>query len=68
MNDSNGTSRSNPRPTLRLKVAPRKSEGPTRTPPAAQPMSKSAGKPGARWSDEYTQRMQVEMDALASRS
>jgi hypothetical protein len=32
-----------------------------------RPQSKANQKPGAEWSDEYKQRMQADMDALASR-
>jgi hypothetical protein len=59
-----------PRPTLKLKVAPRVN---ARTPPVpiARPTPKSTAavkqKPGARWSDEYKERMQADMDKLASR-
>ena len=64
MNDS---ASSTPRPTLRLKVAPRKTSVDAKAQPPARPLNKAAGKNGARWSDEYTSRMQAEMNALASR-
>ena len=55
-----------PRPTLKLKVAPRvaSSKSPS-TPKSAAPPQKT--KPGAQWSDEYKERMQADMDALSSR-
>ena len=60
------TDSSTPRTTLKLKVAPRKPL--TETKVAAQaprPPSKANQKPGAHWSDEYKERMQKDMDALA---
>jgi hypothetical protein len=58
-----------PRPTLKLKVAPRATAG--KTTPTAAPTPKSITpakqKPGAHWSDEYKERMQADMDALSSR-
>jgi hypothetical protein len=53
--------------TLKLKTAPRKPAEPTSNQPIARPQSKASQKPGAQWSDEYKQRMQADMDALASR-
>jgi len=35
-------------------------------PPAAERKPVDKLKPGARWSDEYKDRMQADMDALAS--
>jgi len=62
MSNPNPTS---PRPTLKLKVAPRvPASKSTSTPPSASPQKT---KPGAQWSDEYKQRMQADMDALSSR-
>ena len=55
------------RPTLRLKVAPRKDPQAIKAPAPAKAPSKANQKPGARWSDEYTQRMQADMNALTSR-
>ncbi len=56
------------RMTLKLKAGARK------TPPESEPpreqrpqQAKSKSKPGAHWSDEYKERMQADMDALASR-
>ena len=54
-----------PRPTLKLKVAPRKPPLETKTTQTPKPSSKASQKPGARWSDEYTQAMQRDMDRLA---
>jgi hypothetical protein len=55
------------RGTLKLKVGARKSPDPVKTSPAPRPQSKAAQKPGATWSDEYKERMQADMDALATR-
>jgi hypothetical protein len=52
--------------TLKLKTGPRKPAEPTSNQPIARPQSKASQKPGAQWSDEYKQRMQADMDALAS--
>jgi hypothetical protein len=67
---NNPHSPSNPtssRATLTLKVGARKSPRETKTPPPPQPKSNSKLKPGAHWSDEFKERMQADMDALASR-
>ncbi len=62
MSNPNPTS---PRPTLKLKVAPRVGAGKKpETPKSTSPVKL---KPGAQWSDEYKQRMQADMDALSSR-
>jgi hypothetical protein len=63
MNDSNSSSPSSPRPTLKLKVGARKPPEQIKSQPAPQ-QSKVNQKPGAQWSDEYKQRMQADMDAL----
>jgi hypothetical protein len=63
-------SNSDPTPsrfTLKLKTGPRKPAEPSSIPPVPRPQSKANQKPGAEWSDEYKQRMQADMDALASR-
>jgi hypothetical protein len=68
MNNSNSTS--TPRVTLKLKAGVRKSPREAKTPavPAVpHPQSKASLKPGAHWSDEYKERMQADMDLLASR-
>jgi hypothetical protein len=65
MNQSNSASPS--RLTLKLKSGPRKPADPSRNQPPPRPQSKANQKPGAEWSDEYKQRMQADMDALASR-
>jgi hypothetical protein len=65
MNQSN--SDSTPRVTLKLKTGPRKTAEPRSNQPVPRPQSKASQKPGAEWSDEYKQRMQADMDALASR-
>jgi hypothetical protein len=62
MSNPNPTS---PRPTLKLKVAPRVGAG--KSPETPKPTSPGKLKPGAQWSDEYKQRMQADMDALSSR-
>jgi hypothetical protein len=64
MNESNSAS---PRLTLKLKTGPRKPADPSSNQPMPRPQSKANQKPGAEWSDEYKQRMQADMDALASR-
>jgi len=65
MHQSN-PSNSSLRPTLKLKIAARKSPREAKTPPP-RPQSKLSQKPGAAWSDELNQRMQADMDALMSR-
>jgi hypothetical protein len=55
------------RPTLKLKVGVRRSADAGKTTPIPQAGKKAKLKPGARWSDEYTQRMQADMDALRAR-
>jgi len=61
MNNSDSVSDiQEPRPTLKLKVAPRKplvevKQTPT---PTAKSQSKASQKPGARWSDDYKRMMQ----------
>jgi hypothetical protein len=65
MNDS--TSSISPRPTLKLKVAPRKSRNDHAVATAPPPQSNPKVKPGAHWSDEYKSRMQADMDALMRR-
>jgi len=54
-----------PRPTLKLKVAPRKPPIETKPSPTPNSQSKASQKPGARWSDDYTRAMQQDMDRLA---
>jgi hypothetical protein len=66
MNNSDSASDTHtPRPTLKLKVAPRKP--PIDTKPTSTPKSpsKASQKPGARWSDDYTRAMQQDMNRLA---
>jgi hypothetical protein len=76
MNDSNSSSGSTtPRPTLKLKVAPRKaapeptakSADDLNIPPAPRAQGNPKTKSGAHWSDEYKSRMQADMDALVRR-
>jgi hypothetical protein len=68
MNNSNSSQDpKSPRVTLKLKAGVRKSPRETKTPPDPQPHSKANLKPGAHWSDEYKERMQADMDLLASR-
>ena len=64
MSNPNPTS---PRPTLKLKIGARRSPRETRTAPVPQSSNANKSKPGAHWSDEYKQRMQADMDALAPR-
>jgi len=63
-NSSSGTPGA--RVTLKLKAGARKAPE-TNPQPVARPPSKPAVNPNARWSDEYKQRMQADMDALANR-
>jgi hypothetical protein len=65
MNQSNSDPPS--RLTLKLKTGPRKPADPSSNQPIPRPQSKANQKPGAEWSDEYKQRMQADMDALARR-
>jgi hypothetical protein len=58
------------RPTLKLKAGARKPAVPAaanKAPAPAQQDKKAKLKPGAHWSDEYKDRMQADMDALAGR-
>jgi hypothetical protein len=65
MNNSNSPSNpSSTRVTLKLKVGARKPTREAKTPSPPKPHSNSP-KPGAHWSDEYKERMQADMDALA---
>jgi hypothetical protein len=68
MDNSNPTSS---RPTLKLKSGARRPTEPKKvvTPQQDKPQQDKKGKlkPGAHWSDEYKERMQADMDALASR-
>ena len=56
-----------PRPILKLKIGARRSPREAKTGPITQSINPNKSKPGALWSDEYKQRMQTDMDALASR-
>jgi hypothetical protein len=68
MNNSNSSSNpTSARATLKLKLGARKSPRESKTPPPEQPHTKANLKPGARWSDEYKERMQADMDALTTR-
>jgi hypothetical protein len=53
-----------PRVLLGLKVGAKSLARKDRTPAVVQLRNKAEFKPGARWSDEYMQRMQADMDAL----
>jgi hypothetical protein len=65
MNNSDEVSdTTTPRPTLKLKVAPRKPPVEAKPAPIAKQESKASQKPGARWSDDYTRAMQQDMDRL----
>jgi len=69
MSDSNQPpGPTSPRATLKLKAGPRKAP-PAEVKPAqpARPQPNLKQKPGAHWSDEYKERMQADMDALANR-
>jgi hypothetical protein len=66
MNNSNPSSIStSPRVTLKLKTGARKSPRESETAPIPRPQNTGKLKPGAHWSDEYKERMQRDMDALA---
>jgi hypothetical protein len=67
MNNSDPSSPSSPRRTLKLKVPARKPPEAGK-PPANNPVmtKKVDQKPGAHWSDEYKRRMQADMDELSS--
>jgi hypothetical protein len=68
MSDSNSANTPGAaRATLKLKVAARKVPTPPKSESTAQAPRKAAQKPGAAWSDEYKERMQADMDALAGR-
>jgi hypothetical protein len=67
MHQSNPSNPSSTRPTLKLKIAPRKSPQEIKTAPQPRQQSKMGQKPGAAWSDELKQRMQEDMDALLTR-
>ncbi len=68
MNDSNDSSIPNtPRATLRLKVTPRSTPPAIKTQAPPRQLAGNKAKPGARWSDDYKERMQADMDALTSR-
>jgi hypothetical protein len=55
------------RPTLKLNAGARRPAPANKTPSTPQADKKAKLKPGAHWSDEYKDRMQAEMDALAAR-
>jgi len=61
------------RPTLKLKAGVRRPTEPNKAVTPQQDNKqqdnnkKGKLKPGAHWSDEYKERMQADMDALASR-
>ncbi|MGC1521019.1 MAG: hypothetical protein WA803_05720 [Steroidobacteraceae bacterium] len=66
MNKSNSSSiPTAPRVILKLKTAARKSPRESKTPPIAAAQNASKLKPGAHWADDYKERMQKDMDALA---
>jgi len=68
MNDPNDSANSTTtRATLRLKVTPRQAQPASKAPPLPQTRSKANLKPGARWSGDYKETMQADMDALRSR-
>jgi hypothetical protein len=50
------------RVTLKLKPGARESQRESKTLPPPRPQSKANQKPDAKWSDEYKQRMQADMD------
>jgi hypothetical protein len=69
MSDSNSSSSTSARGTLKLKVARKVSPPPAKpAPPPQQPARQTAQKFGAAWADEYKARMQADMDALATQA
>jgi hypothetical protein len=67
MNDPNSSSNPPPgRATLKLKAGARKAPVESKTPAVVRPPGKPVN-PNARWSDEYKQQMQADMDALVAR-
>jgi hypothetical protein len=68
MSDSNSSPNPTaPRATLKLKAGARKTPTEAKAPPPVRPQANLKQKPGAHWSDEYKERMQADMDALANR-
>ncbi len=74
MDDSNTNPNATlPRTTLKLKAGARKPQADLKpqadTPPRpeARPNDKAKLKAGARWSEDYLNRMQADMDGLRSR-
>jgi hypothetical protein len=68
MNNSNSSiNAKSPRVTLKLKVDARKSPRESKMAPIPRPQDNTKQKLGARWSDEYKERMHADMDALVSR-
>ena len=66
MNNSDPSSPSSPRRTLKLKVPARKPTEASKPPANPGTNKKADPKPGAHWSDEYKRRMQADMDELNS--
>jgi hypothetical protein len=66
MNNSDPSSPSSPRRTLKLKVPARKPPEANKAPPDPAVARKAEPKSGAHWSDEYKRRMQADMDELNS--
>ena len=52
---------------LSLKAGVQRQARPSKAPPQVRPQTKASLQPGARWSDEYRDRMQADMNALTSR-
>jgi hypothetical protein len=71
MDDSNNATL--PRPTLKLKAGARKPQADIKPQanieprPDARPHDKAKLKAGARWSEDYLNKMQADMDGLRSR-
>jgi hypothetical protein len=55
------------RPTLKLKAGRIQAPKEMKVVLTPQPQRFVKAKPGARWSDDYKERMQAEMDALTTR-
>jgi hypothetical protein len=65
MSQSNSSTPTLSRFTLKLKDGARKAPRENKTPSRPEQPSKVNQKPAAAWSDEYKQRMQADMDRLS---
>jgi hypothetical protein len=65
--DNSNSDPTSPRRTLKLKAGVQRSDRNYKAPSLPKPVGKSNLKPGAHWSDAYKERMQADMDLLATR-